>query len=100
MKLLNDEAKGATTEEEIPYALRNRPVLNQFQAVYFNAYNELAGSRQYTSAGSAEIPYSEKINWLDENEIFDPDERRDYLQMVSVLDGIYLEDQFKKSQRS
>lgn len=98
--MLNEEAKGATTEEEIPYALRNRPVLNQFQKAYFDAYNEIAGSRQFHSAGAAEIPYSAKILWLDENWIFDPDERKDYLQMISVLDGVFLEDQYKKSQRS
>lgn len=96
---MNEQAEGATCEDEIPYALRNRPKLNQFQQVYFDAYNEISGSRQYHSAGAAEIPYSEKILWLDENGIFDPDERRDYLQMISVLDGVFLEEQFKKSQR-
>ena len=100
MKLLNDEARGAACEEEIPYALRNRPKLNMFQQVYFDAYNDLSGSRQYHSAGAAEIPYSEKIKWLNENGIDDPDERRDFIQLLSVLDGIFLEEQFKKSQRS
>jgi hypothetical protein len=65
--------------------------------VYWQAYLELTGSRQFTSAGVADIPYSEKVHWLNENEINDPDERNDFKQMITALDGAYLEHYYKKS---
>jgi hypothetical protein len=97
LKFLQEEAKGATTEDEIPQALRSRPKLNQFQMNYWLAYQEISGSRQYTSSGVAEIPYTEKLAWLNENDITDEDERATYHQMVSALDGAYLEHFYEKS---
>jgi hypothetical protein len=94
---LLEQAKEATCEDEIPFALRNRPVLNQFQVVYWVAFQELTDSRQYTSAGIAGIPYIPKIAWLDENGIVDPDDRRDYLRMISVLDSVFTEHHYEKS---
>jgi hypothetical protein len=63
---------------------------------YWIAYQDIAGSRQYTSSGVADIPYSEKITWLDENGITDIDERKDYLQIISSLDSEYLKDYYEK----
>jgi hypothetical protein len=94
---LQEQAEGAITEEDIPYALRNRPQLNQFQFAYWKAYQELSGSRQFTQSGVAEIQYVQKVAWLNENEIDDQDERRDYLMMIGILDGEYLADHYEKS---
>lgn len=95
--MLRKEAEGATTDEEIPPALRNRPILNQFQTVYWKMYRDITGSRQFTQSGVAEIPYSAKILWLDENGVFDQDERNDCLQIVTAIDSAYLEDFYKKN---
>jgi hypothetical protein len=95
--MLLETAKGATTEEELPYALRSRPSLNQFQAEYWRAYQEISGSRQYTASGVAEIPYLSKLAWLDENGVFDEDERRDTLQAITELDSTYLEHFYEKN---
>lgn len=95
LKFLNDIAKGAVTEDEIPYALRNRPSLNQFQRCYYDMFMDLSGSRQFTASGVAEIPYHFKIMWLDENDILDPNERKDHLSMVAMLDGAYLKHFYK-----
>lgn len=92
-----EQAKQATTLEEIPLCIRNRPVLSQFQLPYWNFYQELTGSRQYTSSGVADIPYTEKVAWLNENDIQDPDDRRTYLQMIAILDATYLEHFYEKS---
>lgn len=70
--------------------------MNQFQQPYWDAYQELAGSRQYTQSGIADIPYSEKVKWLDENGVDDPDDRRDYIQMISVLDAAYIKQYYSK----
>lgn len=60
-------------------------------------YNEISGSRTFTPSGVAEIPYPTKIVWLNENWIDDPDDRRDYLYMVGVLDGFYLNHYYEKN---
>lgn len=60
-------------------------------------YQDITGSRQFTQSGVAEIPYSAKILWLDENGIVDQDERNDYLEIVTALDSSYLDDFYKKN---
>lgn len=59
-------------------------------------YSELTGSRQFTSAGIAEIPYLVKVAWLDENGIDEPDDRRDYIQVCTALDRAYLSNYYEK----
>jgi hypothetical protein len=60
-------------------------------------YSDITGSRQWTQGGPAEIPYPVKIQWLDENQIYDPQERDDYMVMVRALDNAYLEHIAKKA---
>jgi hypothetical protein len=60
-------------------------------------WEDISGSRGFTQSGPMEIPYPVKIMWLDENEVFCPDERNDYLQMISQLDGTYLEKSYEKT---
>jgi hypothetical protein len=90
-------AKNAETEEDIPISIRNRPRLDQFEQDYWQAYLDLSGSRQFTSAGVAEIPYKAKIAWLDEHEIYDPDERRDYFKIITHIDNAFLEHYYEKN---
>jgi len=95
--MLQEQAKLAVTEEEIPKSLRNRPVLDQFESPYWFAYQELAGSRQFTPGGAADIPYTQKVAWLDENGIDDQDDRNDYMQIITAIDASYLEYYYEKS---
>jgi hypothetical protein len=76
---------------ETPTALKNKPVLNQWEMLYWEMYSDITGSRQWTAGGPAEIPYPVKILWLDENHIFDRQDREDYLLVVRALDNAYLE---------
>lgn len=69
----------------------------QFQIPYWKAYQDITGSRQYTASGIADIPYSEKVSWLNENDIDDPDERADFLYMISILDATFLEHYYEKN---
>jgi hypothetical protein len=62
-------------------------------------YTDLTGSRQWTAGGPAEIPYPVKILWLDENGIFDQQDREDYLHMLRNLDNAYLAYVAKKSEK-
>lgn len=100
LKMLEELARNAETEEDIPFSIRTRPILNQFQKEYWGAYLTLTGSRQFTASGIAEIPYREKIAWLNENEIYDQDERNDYIQLITLLDNAYLEYYYEKNKAS
>lgn len=62
-------------------------------------FQQLSGSRNYTMGGPTEIIYSEKIKWLDENNVDDPDDRDDFLNVVSQLDNAYLEHSAKKAEK-
>ena len=62
-------------------------------------YMDITGSRQWTAGGPAEIPYPVKIQWLDENNILDEQEREDFLTMVRVIDSAYLEHIAKKMEK-
>lgn len=92
-----DIAAKAVTEDEIPLALRNRPTINSYQEAYLKMFEELSSSRQFTQGGVADIPYFVKIMWLDENGIFDQDERNDYLQVLSSLDTVYISHYYEKN---
>jgi hypothetical protein len=97
--MLNRLTKAAVTVDDIPPAIRNRPVLTQFQSTYWIAYQELLGSRQIGGSGIADIPYSEKIKWLDENWIEDSDDRQDYLFMINALDSAHLKHHYDKMKK-
>lgn len=90
----------ATSEEDIPKALRSRPVLSPMEQHYWTMYHAISGSRNYSSAGPLSIPYSVKLLWLDENEIEDKDERKDYLYMIEEIDGAYLDHFYEKSKEA
>lgn len=88
--------KQAAQGVDVP-ALRKKPKLTYIQSLYLFAFNQISGSRQYTFSGSAEIPYSEQILWLNENDVTDKDDRDTYLKMIQALDSAYIEFQHKKN---
>ncbi len=59
-------------------------------------FDDIAGSRAFTSSGIAQIPYPVKIMWLDENGIVDEDERKDYLYVIKAMDNAYVEHYYEK----
>lgn len=79
-----------------PAALLNRPQLDHWEQAYWDAYVAVQGSRQYTFSGPAEIPYPCKIQWLDENNITDPETREDYLDCITAIDRAYIDHCNKK----
>lgn len=82
-----------------PTALLNRKFPDEWNTKYWNMYHDIDGSRQYTFGGPAEIPYPVKILWLNENRVFDPDDRGDFLNVISQLDNAYLEHSAKKAEK-
>ena len=83
----------------MPPAIKNKPELDSVEQAYWDAYTEIAGSRQWTSSGPAEIPYPIKIMWLDENHIFDPLTREDFLIVLKAIDQTYLDEAAKKLEK-
>ncbi len=75
---------------ETPPALASRPQLSQFEQPYFDAYQTVSASRNWTAAGPAAIPLSEIVAYFDIYEINDPEERDDYIAMIRHLDSVYL----------
>jgi hypothetical protein len=84
---------------QTPPALAKRPLPDEWSFKYWRMYQETQGSRQYTFGGPAEIPYPVKILWLNENHVYDPDERDDFLNVVSQLDNAYIEHSAKKADK-
>lgn len=87
-------------EGKPPPALQNRKVPNQWSIIYWKAYQELSGSRTWSQGGPSEIPYTPKILWLNENGVFDEDDRNDILHVIQKLDTAYLEHVSKKLERT
>jgi len=81
---------------ETPAALLNRPIPSEDALPYWQAFQTLTGSRQWTQAGPLSIPYPTVINWLNENFVSEPDDREDYLQIIQQLDSVYLDIQYAK----
>ena len=81
---------------ETPKALLSQPSPSRWDRVYWNAFQELSGSRSWTFAGPAEIPYTTKIAWLDENQIRNEDDRADVLGVLGALDDHYLDHVYDK----
>jgi len=65
--------------------------------IYYMAFNELSTSRQM-GMGLGYIPYREISSYLDENEIFHPDERTRFRRFITFLDNIYVKKNNEKSE--
>lgn len=70
-------------------ALRNRPRLRPELTGYWNAFIELH-SRRSIGYSANPIPLTEILAYLELMEVDDPEERRDYVQFVTFLDGEWL----------
>jgi hypothetical protein len=75
---------------EKPRALLNRPRLSQWEQAYYEAYERLMGSRQWTFGGAAGIPVSEIVAYFELQGIVDDDERAEYMSVIQALDAEYL----------
>ena len=67
-----------------------RPCPTQWSIGYWLAFQELNSSRNWTQGGATEILYLAKLAWLDENLVWDKDDRDDYLFIINQLDIEYL----------
>ncbi|MCP3684780.1 MAG: hypothetical protein GY861_19095 [bacterium] len=69
--------------------LQEEPDLNDCVVPYWRAFTTLAPSRQ-AGMGLGYIPYSEIICYLNENDIFDQEERARMLNVVQFIDSEYV----------
>jgi len=77
--------------------IANRPVLSQWSLPWWEAFSLLSGSRPWTMGGPAAISLTEVEAYCRLKEIDDPDEVDELLYQVRRLDGIWLEEQGKKT---
>ena len=80
----------------LPPALANRPQLSTFHQPYYDAFQYLNGSRQWTMGGPSAIPFSEIVAYLTINSINDAEEREEFIMYIQALDNAYLEYNHKK----
>lgn len=80
----------------MPPSLASRPKLTPWQQSFMDCFNTTSGSRQYTSAGSAEIPYPVIILWMNEHNITDLSDREEFVAIVQAIDKEYLNHVNKK----
>lgn len=80
-------------------ALENRPELDEYLWIYWQAFWELSSSR---SVGLALNPITiEDIEaWLRIHRIEDADDRQTMLSTIKSMDALYLNEVSKKCQRS
>jgi hypothetical protein len=84
---------------KLPPSLANRPTLKGFLQQYYDAFQVLNGSRQWTMGGPSAIPFSEIAAYLSINNITNAVEREDYIMFVQALDNAYLEYNHKKGKK-
>jgi hypothetical protein len=94
--MLKGLAKAAQSEEEMPTALLTRPKLTEWQQTFMDAFNTLNGSRTYTAAGPAGIPYPYILLWATEHSILDASDREEFVAIVQSIDMTYLSEVNKK----
>ena len=70
--------------------LQNKPDLFDSAIPYLNAFHALSTSRQI-GFGIGFIPYSEIYTYLNENNIYDIDDREDYYHFIKFIDVIYVQ---------
>lgn len=86
--------------EDIPPALKNKPEPDKWALIYWDAYNKLASSRQWTMGGPAAIAFSEIKAYFDLYQITDLDEVDEYLFVIQKLDAFYLDYSAKKRDKT
>lgn len=78
-------------EGRTPEALRRRPQLDSRQVGYFNAYQQVAGSRRVGMGGPLPIPVSEVRAYFELYKIHDVEIIETIHDRINFLDGVYLE---------
>jgi len=81
----------------VPDSYKNAPDLNVLTIPYWKAFSELTTSRDM-GFGIGYIKYSEISSWLDENDIFEVEERDSFRRIINTIDSIYVSAQSKKSE--
>lgn len=77
-------------------ALAERPALAGPLQRYLVAFYDLSRGRQITMGGAGPIPLSEIHAYMQIFEMQDLDERRRFMDLMTRMDGVYLEHQRKK----
>lgn len=84
----------------MPLALRNRPELDVSQVGYFNAYQLIASSRNFSMSGALPIPISEIESYCNLYKIHDVEIIEVLHERISFLDGVYLEHVGKEQKKT
>ena len=82
--------KMAELGKPLPQSLQNQPELFYDAIPYWMAFNALSSSRQ-SGMGLGYIPYSEITSYLDDQRIFNLDERDDYRYHITHIDHTFVE---------
>ena len=68
------------------------PDLTEIHMPFWNAFQEVSGSRRMGQIYGG-IPYSEIVCWLDDNSVFNEEERRLYRRLIAAMDTVFLQHQ-------
>ena len=82
-----------------PKALRDRPQLDFRQVQFFNAYQQLAGSRNVSMSGAMPIPVSEMQSYCSLFKIHNVEHIETLVDRITFLDGVYLEHAAEQSKK-
>jgi hypothetical protein len=77
----------------------DQPELFNDMIPFWQAFHELSTSRQM-GMGLGYIPYSTIVDYLNEEQIFNINERDEYRQWIQTIDRIYVELQNVKTKES
>lgn len=81
-------------------ALDTKPELISYLSNYWNAFMELSSSRQMGFGSVGSIIYSEISAYLDENRLFDLDDRKQYRKYINILDSEFLKHSNNKEKQN
>jgi hypothetical protein len=91
----NEKAEKAGKEPVILPALANQPDLFPDLAIFYNAFNALSTSRD-SGFGMGYIKYSEISKYIDEWQIWNMEERFEWIHWIQTIDRIYVKLQSDK----
>lgn len=79
-----------------PQALLSRPILSQYEQLYYDAFFELNGSRQWTIGGPSSIPLSEIETYFRIHHVEEEEEQAEYISIFQAMDDVFIK-HFTKS---
>lgn len=74
----------------MPQALRERPQLDVRQVYFYNAYQSISSSRNFSMSGALPIPLTEIRAYCELYKIHDVEIIEALHERISFLDGVYL----------